>query len=74
MRKNWNLNATHQLLVFVDDDHTLGENLSTIKKNTEAQLEASREVGLEVNTEETKYVYGYVLTPKCRTQPQFTDF
>jgi hypothetical protein len=30
-------------------------NINTIK-NTEALLEASREVGLEVNTEKTKYM------------------
>jgi hypothetical protein len=29
---------------------------NTIKKNTEALLEANREVGLEVNTDETKYM------------------
>jgi hypothetical protein len=46
-------------------------SINTIKKNTEALLEASREVGLEVNTEKTKYMV--VLSPNCRTKSQITD-
>jgi hypothetical protein len=50
------LNGTHQLLVYADDVHLLGDNIDTIKKNTQTLIDASKEVGLEVNTEKTKYM------------------
>jgi hypothetical protein len=36
--------------------HILVENIDTIQKNTEAVLDAGKEVGLEVNSEKTKYM------------------
>jgi hypothetical protein len=45
------LNGTHQLLVYADDVNLLGDSVDTIKKNTQTLI-----VGLELNTEKTKYM------------------
>jgi hypothetical protein len=50
------LNGTHQLLAYADDINILEKNIDTIQKNTEALLDAGKEVGLEVNSEKTKYM------------------
>jgi hypothetical protein len=42
------LNGTHQLLAYADDVNLLGDNIDTIKKNTETVIDASKEVGLEI--------------------------
>jgi len=50
------LNSTHQLLVYADDVNILGGSIHTIKENAEAFVLASKEIGLEVNADKTKYM------------------
>jgi hypothetical protein len=50
------LDRTHQFLAYAGDVNIVAENIDTIKKNTEALLDASKEVGLEINPEKTKYI------------------
>jgi hypothetical protein len=45
------LNGTHELLANTDDINTVEESVDTIKKSTEALLDARKEAGLEVNPE-----------------------
>jgi hypothetical protein len=49
------LNETHQLLAYADDVNLLGDNINTIKKNTETLIDARKEVGLEINVEKSTY-------------------
>jgi hypothetical protein len=42
-------------LAYADDVNLLGENIDTINKNTQTLIDASKEVGLEVNVEKTKH-------------------
>jgi hypothetical protein len=46
------LNGTHQLLAYTDDVNLVGDNIDTIKKNTETLIiDASKEIGLDINVE-----------------------
>jgi hypothetical protein len=50
------LNGTHHLLAYADDVNLLRDNIDTMNKNTETLIGASKEVGLEINVQKTKYV------------------
>ena len=50
------LNGAHQLLVNADNVNMLGGSVHTMKKNAEALIVASKETGLEVNADKTKYM------------------
>jgi hypothetical protein len=53
-------------LAFADDDNIVGENIKYHTENIKALLDASKEVGLEVNPEKTKHV----LMPHCQKASQ----
>jgi len=50
------LNDTHQLLAYADDVNILGGNIHTLKGNAEYLVAATREIGLEVSADKTKYM------------------
>jgi hypothetical protein len=50
------LNGTCRLLAYADDVDLQGDNIDTVKKDTETLTDASKEVGLEINVDKTKYM------------------
>ena len=55
-RDGLKLNGTHQLLAYADDINTLGGGIHTLQENAEALVAATREIGLEVSADKTKYM------------------
>ena len=49
------LNGTHQLLAYADDN-ILGGSVHMVRENAEALIVATKEIGLEVNADKTKYM------------------
>jgi hypothetical protein len=50
------LNGTHQLLAYADDVNILGGSVHTVKENAKGLVVATKETGLEVNADKTKYI------------------
>jgi hypothetical protein len=46
----------HKLMAYAVDVNLLRDNIDTIKKNTETLIDASKEVGLEINVKKTEYM------------------
>jgi hypothetical protein len=49
-----NLNGTHLFLAYADDVNIVEANVDSIRKTTEALLDATKEVRLEADPEKTK--------------------
>jgi len=65
------LNGTHQLLAYADDVNKLAGSIHTLKENTVALVAATREIGLEVSADKTKYMV--MSRSECRTNSQCED-
>jgi len=50
------LNGTHQLLAYAGDVNILGGSIHILKGNAETLVDATREIGVEVNADKTKYM------------------
>ena len=50
------LDGTNRPLVYANDANILEGSIRTIKENAEALVVASKEIGLEVNADKTKYM------------------
>jgi len=51
------LNGAHQLLAYADDVNILGGVTHNLKENAEALVAVTRETGLEVSADKTKYMF-----------------
>jgi sorting nexin-29 len=50
------LNGTHQLVAYANEVNILGGSVHTVKVNAETLVDATKQIGLEVNADKTKYM------------------
>jgi len=55
-RDGLKLNGTHQRMSYADDVNILEGSMHTLKENAEALVDATREIGLEVSADKSKYM------------------
>jgi hypothetical protein len=55
-KKELKLKGTYKLLAHAYNIHIMGENIHTIRKNTESPLNTNKDVGLEMTPEKTKHM------------------
>jgi len=55
-RDGLKLNGAHQRMDYADDINILGGSIHTLKENAEALVAATREIGLEISADKTKYM------------------
>jgi hypothetical protein len=50
------LHGTHQLLAYADGVNILGGSVHTVRENADTLVVATKEIGLEVNTDKSKFM------------------
>ena len=50
------LDGTHQVLAYADDVNLIGDDIRTIKRNTDVLFNDCKDIGLAINTRKTKYM------------------
>jgi len=53
--------------VYNNDVNILSGDLHTVNKNAAGLFVGSKEIGLEMNAEKSKYIYGHAMRSECRT-------
>ena len=48
------VNGTHQVLAYADDNDLIGDDIRTIERNADVLLNACKDIGLAVNTGKTR--------------------
>jgi hypothetical protein len=67
------VSGINQFLVYADDGNILGGSVCTVRENTESLVVTSRETGLEVNADETKYMVMFRDQNAGRSRNRETD-